>query len=107
MARSGSLNLSFLDEQLRATEIEVLAAVFSDADLKMYSSGLAELYMYVPVVDDRTCNICLDNAKLHPLVLGGDIRFLFPYAQQVDSGLWMVLAHPNCRCMLVLQEIKL
>jgi hypothetical protein len=76
------------------------------AGLLAEALGLLEstyTYMFVAVVDDTTCQQCMQHdTKTYTL---DDITRLFPYTQQVDYSLIMPLVHPHCRCMLVLLEV--
>jgi hypothetical protein len=68
--------------------------------------GLSEAtstFMFVAVMDDLTCQACMQHDT--KTYTQDDIQRLFPYAQAVDYSLWMVNLHPGCRCFLVLLEI--
>jgi hypothetical protein len=60
-------------------------------------------YMFVAVVDDATCQQCMQHDT--KTYTQDDVARLFPYAQTVDYSLIMPMVHPHCRCFLVLLEI--
>jgi len=60
-------------------------------------------YMFVAVVDDKTCQQCMQHDT--KTYTQDDIARLFPYAQTVDYSLIKALIHPFCRCFLFLLEI--
>lgn len=62
-----------------------------------------DLWQYIAITDDRTCNLCLeDDTKFF---MGNEIRSLFPFWQIVDDGTIRVHGHmprdDNCRCILI------
>jgi hypothetical protein len=69
--------------------------------------GLLELtysFMYVAVVDDRTCEWCLLFDK--QIMSGDDAERKFPYlTKEPGDSIWHPQTHPHCRCLLILLEI--
>ena len=69
--------------------------------------GLLELtytFIYVAVVDDRTCDLCLQHDK--HVMSGEDAERTFPYlVKEPGDSVWFPNTHVNCRCMLVLLEV--
>jgi len=61
-------------------------------------------FMYVAVVDDRTCDLCLQYDK--HVMTGEDAERTFPYlTKEPGDSLWFPNNHPWCRCMLILLEV--
>jgi hypothetical protein len=73
--------------------------------LVLEALGLLELtysFMYVAVVDDRTCDLCLQHDK--HVMSGEDAERTFPYLmKEPGDSVWFPNTHVNCRCMLVLR----
>jgi hypothetical protein len=75
--------------------------------LVLEALGLLELtysFMYVAVVDDRTCDLCLKYDK--KVMTGDDAERTFPYLTKgPGDSIWLPNNHNFCRCMLVLLEV--
>jgi hypothetical protein len=69
--------------------------------------GLLELtysFMYVAVVDDRSCQACMQHDT--KTFTGEDAQRLFPYlTKEPTDSIWFPNVHPHCRCLLILLEI--
>jgi len=75
--------------------------------LVLEALGLLELtytFMYVAVVDDRTCQVCLQHDK--KIMTGEDAERKFPYlTKEPGDSIWFPNTHFRCRCMLILLEV--
>ena len=69
--------------------------------------GLLELtysFMYVAVVDDRTCRLCMQYDR--EIMTGEEAQRFFPYlTKEPTDSIWFPNVHPHCRCMLILLEV--
>jgi hypothetical protein len=64
---------------------------------------LTYTFMYVAIVDDRTCQTCLQHDK--KIMTGEDAQRLFPYlTKDPTDSIWFPNTHPSCRCELILLE---
>lgn len=61
--------------------------------------GEYDLWLYVPVYDERLCEKCEAHAKTQ-VFRGPELRSTFPYLKIVDEDKIMANVHPNCRCEL-------
>jgi hypothetical protein len=65
---------------------------------------LTYTYMYVAVVDDRTCDPCLKHDTR--TYTGDQLLGLFPYLQgTVGDSVLLPIVHNHCRCMIILLEV--
>ncbi len=61
--------------------------------------GKYDLWFYLAISDDKTCWTCeLLNGSV---LMGIDLRMLFPYNIIVDPDQILPQVHPNCRCTML------
>lgn len=63
-----------------------------------------QFFKYLAIMDDRTCEQC--NRYDDKLMTRREIYALFPYLEKRDEFTWFPRVHPNCRCILWLEEEK-
>jgi hypothetical protein len=61
--------------------------------------GEYDLWIYVPIYDERLCPLCEAHARAQ-VYRGTELRSKFPYLEIVDDSRILVKVHPNCRCEL-------
>jgi hypothetical protein len=71
-----------------------------DLILELLGIELTLTYMFVAVVDDRTCEHCLQHDTKH--FTREQIDMQFPDRDDTDYTLILPNAHPHCRCLLIL-----
>jgi hypothetical protein len=61
--------------------------------------GAYDLWLYVPVYDERLCEKCEAHAKTQ-VFRGTELRSTFPYLGFADEDKLLANVHPHCRCEL-------
>lgn len=61
--------------------------------------GKYDLWYYIAITDSRTCRTCLMLDR--SVLMGIDLRLLFPWLEVISSDQMLPMTHPNCRCTLL------
>jgi len=80
--------------------LETKQRIFISQPKSLTFFGKNDLWMYLAIMDDRTCDTCIryDTADVWH---GNELRREFPYLEIHDENTIRVNAHPNCRCLLI------
>jgi hypothetical protein len=61
--------------------------------------GKFDLYQYIAITDDRTCNTCMTYDRM--ITPGNYLRAYFPNMDIINDDQILPQIHPNCRCTLL------
>ena len=79
--------------------VAVDAAKRIPPEYKQSFFGEYDLWLYVPVYDEKLCPKCEAHARTQ-VFRGTELRSAFPYLEISDEDLIKANVHPNCRCEL-------
>ena len=97
------LSRNYINPIIRAIQIvkTVDAAKRIPRELRRQSFfGAYDLWLYVPVYDEKLCPRCLAYAR-QQVYRGTQLRAKFPYLEIHDNDMILVNVHPHCRCQLL------